>query len=145
MNNNTLKCYRCNKNAVDFINNLWCCKTHKSAENIILTYKYPNDIKLNNLPDEIKITKKEQELFDSFNNYLNFKLSGLLISDEEISLVMMREPINPLSIAKFISKNVEWMSTRNDIYTFINTFDNLIIESILFDYHKNIYIINIKI
>jgi hypothetical protein len=145
MNTDRPKCFNCNKNAIDFdnINNLWFCKKHK-LENTILIYKYPQNTKLNDIPSELKLNNKEKEHFNSLNNYINFKISGLL-NDEEIPLVMMKEPINPLSIANFLSKNIEWMATRNDIYKLTAKFEDYYINQIQFDNTKNIYIIYITI
>lgn len=107
-----MKCDTCNRNAVDFVNDKWCCKRHSKLnlnrrEEIheVTVYTYPAQTKLCELISEDTPIIEEQ--------YMNFKLINV-IQDEEFPLVMMREDITPANIQRFIKENIIWMEQFNN-------------------------------
>lgn len=116
-----MKCESCNRNAVDFVNNKWCCTRHSKLNvsfsdyardtmeetHEVTLYTYADHTKL----CELNIITEDRPIIEE--QYMNFKLCGV-IQDEQFPLVMMREDITPMNIQRFIKETIIWMEEFNN-------------------------------
>lgn len=114
-----MKCESCNRNAVDFVNNKWCCKRHSKLNVNFSDYtrdtmEETHEVTLYTYPEKTKLFEfisEDQPVIE--DQYMNFKLCGVL-QDEECPLVIMREAITPANIQKFIKETIGWMEQFNN-------------------------------
>jgi len=114
-----MKCESCNRNAVDFVNNKWCCTRHSKLNVSFSDYardtmEETHQVTLYTYPEQTKLCElitEDRPVIEG--TYMNFKLCGV-IQDEEFPLVMMREDITPANIQRFIKETVIWMEQFNN-------------------------------
>jgi hypothetical protein len=141
----------CGKRAVDFVNNIWCCKRHtriqvrenrniRRTDREIPVFTYPPNTEFGSLPDHIPTN----DHLTSLGNYFNFILVGVLVS-EEIPLAMINKPVTAYNIANFIAETIEFFQSRPDVFTMTGTLENYKINRITYNTFRGIYMVYVNL
>jgi hypothetical protein len=133
----------CGKDAIDFQNNLWCCRRHchftlRPTNNQIEIYNFNNILLSSNIPE-----LPACEHFDNLNNYLNFKLKGVIF-DEDLPLVFMHNELTPINLFKYIVETIQFLESRPDEYTLNGRLEDFILEKLTYHTIEGMYYIFIR-
>lgn len=145
----TNKCCKCNCKAIYLYHEDWFCKKHIPKTNTLCEY-LPGGLFLSNI-DETQYFLTDDPLGDEnckiLNGYINLRINGYPIfrdQEDSIPLVFFTSPgeqFNKITLAKEISKTVEYILSRPDIYN-INDVDfaDIKLESIYYNNYDGLFV-----